>query len=112
MALIKQKTLANGTTGNYWRVTEESYNRNTLICRWKISLFKDEETSQSGAPSLDVHKVFTYTATKLELAGNRTQLAYIQIKLQANTLIPCIPFEGYPETQRPFDVDLANAVDS
>lgn len=109
MALQKDKTLSNGSSGNYWKITSEIYDKMTLQCTWVIALFKDKDICTSGNPSLGLEKTFTYTATNEELCGDRTSLGYTQIKLQAATLVYDLP--GFAGLTSPFDPDLIDTID-
>lgn len=108
MALEKQKILLNGSEGNYWKVISESYNKSTLTCTWIIALFKDKATCDSGNPGLGLQKTFTYHATRSELSGDRSALAYNQIKLQSSKLVKPAFGSGALFVSDP---DLNNALD-
>lgn len=109
MALQKEKTLLNGSTGNYWKITSEIYDKVTLECTWIIALFKDQSICDAGNPSLGLEKTYTYIATNEELAGDRTALGYTQIKLQAAILVYELPGDMGPST--PYDSDLIDTTD-
>lgn len=110
MAIQKSKTLANGTTGDYWKVTSEAYDKVTHLCTWVISLYLDHAHGTSHAPTLGLDKIYTYVATPEELMGNRTTLAYTQIKAKAASLV--IPPFSPPDTDAvPFDSDLIDGID-
>lgn len=110
MALLKDKTLLNGSTGNYWKITSETYDKISLQCTWIIALFKDQDICTAGNPSLGLEKTYIYMASDVELAGDRTLLGYIQIKLQAAQLVYDLPGNRGPS--EPFDSDLFDAVDA
>ncbi len=108
MAIQKSKTLASGATGDYWKITDESYDKLTGKCTWYITLFTDKSFADADAPSLCLHKPpFTYMASKMELQGNRTALGYTQIKLQAAAVVPNIGGSG----THVFDPDLVGGID-
>lgn len=106
MAIQKAKTLSNGASGNYWKVTSESYDKMTFKCTWTISLFTDKAHSDAELPSLGFSKIYTYISNKTELMGNRTALAYTQIQAQASAMV--VPFGGKASDSKVIaDSDLA-----
>lgn len=110
MALQKSKSLSNGTSGNYWRITKEHYDRITHIATWTISLFKDRDCGMAGA-GLGLHKTYYRELTPTEARGNRTELGYNFIKAKANEMVPKFPPVVPPELV-PYDADLKDAVDA
>lgn len=110
MALQKDKTLPNGSSGNYWKITSESYDKVSRQCEWRISLFLNKDTSDSKKPSLGLVKSFSYLASKEELAGDRTALGYTQIKSQASRMINP-PFGRLGDSQVQLDPDLCDTSD-
>lgn len=112
MALKKTKTFSNGTSGEYWKITEEKYDRLTKKYIWTISLFKDQSYRMESNGKLGISKQYSFELTSQELAGNRTALGYTKIKAKANEMIePPFNFPGNPESI-PYDSDLANAEDT
>lgn len=109
MALQKDKTLSNGSEGNYWKIISEVYDKVSLQCTWVIALFKDKDICDAGNPSLGLEKTYTYIATDEELAGDRTALGYTQIKLQAAVLIYELP--GNMGSSIVYDSDLIDTID-
>jgi hypothetical protein len=83
MAIQKSKTLPNGATGNYWKITRESFNKVDLSCAYEISLFTSKNISDNAGISLGYSKLFKATATKEQLDGDRTELGYNIIKEKA-----------------------------
>jgi len=110
MAIKKSKTLTDGSVGEYWKITKEIFNKNTLECTWEISLFKDKTFSDEGMPSLPIRKVYTFNCTKEELAGDRTELGYSKIRAKAITMVR--PLFGKKEDALiQFDSDIAGGED-
>lgn len=109
MAIQKSKTLANGASGNYWKITSESYDKPSFKCSWIITLFCDKAHADAGAPSLGFSKTYTHTATKEELSGDRTALGYKKIKEKASSFIKGLRKDA-PQMQ--FDADLADGTDA
>ena len=106
MALQKEKTLANGISGDYWKIVEISLNRLQKKARCLISLFKDaahKDTSPVG-PSLQ----FEFALTDQEMAGDITAVLYAKIKTYANSDIPNIDGNS---TRKGSD-DLVDAIDA
>lgn len=83
MAIQKEKILANGSSGNYWKITREIYNRITKVCEWHITLFKDQDKAALGV-SLGISHIFSAKLTHGESIGNRTTIGYEKIKDQAS----------------------------
>lgn len=110
MAIQKAKTLPNGSAGNYWKITNEAYDKKTMLCTWIISLFSDKAHGDANAPSLGMHKTYNHTTTDAELAGDRTALAYAVIKAKAASMVS-VPFAPANTPKVMFDPDLANGVD-
>jgi hypothetical protein len=116
MAIQKQKTLSNGAVGNYWKIVEESYNKNTLQAVVKIALYASKQYADEGK-DLGLSKVIKFSLTKEELAGDRTSIAYQKIKADAETLVPVNPLENQSSGISPLgetrvkDADLANGTD-
>lgn len=109
MAIQKSKTLVNGASGNYWKITLESYDKVSMECVAIISLFLDHDHSMSGA-GLGMDKVYKFSATREELQGNRTLLAYAKIKAKAASMMTPIggPIDADPVA---FDSDLVGGTD-
>lgn len=108
MALSKSKTLPNGTSGNYWKIVEEHYDRVSHVCTWSIALFVSHDVSVLGA-DLGLTKHFSKVLTSDEATGNRTALGYTYIKSKSAEAVKNMP----PSTStHPFDSDLKDAVDA
>lgn len=60
MAIQKSKTLPNGASGNYWRITKIVIDRQNLQIAGSIALFKDAATSAAGSPPLGGTKTFNF----------------------------------------------------
>lgn len=78
MALIKDKTLASGAVGNYWRITSASINQVTRRITCKLELFKDD--TFKNKPSLQYSINFSIDATAAVYATNIVQYCYDAIK--------------------------------
>lgn len=111
MAIQKDKLLPSGVTGNYWKITKESYNKTNNECTYEISLFLNKEVSDANGASLGIRKIYNYIATDQELAGDRTALGYVKIKEAAAAQVMRVPFAGGEPTTGTFDPDLANGLD-
>jgi hypothetical protein len=109
MAIQKSKTLPNGITGNYWRLTNISFDRDALSASARIALFKDKATSDSGAPHLGLVKHFSFTFTVPELISTTNVLAYIYGKIRSIAETPINKdIAGNLIDVVPFDNDIAN----
>jgi hypothetical protein len=104
MALQKEKTLSNGATGNYWRISTLQFNRATMKLDMVISLYKD--STPSLAPLSNGHLV-SAVLSQQELTGNLVAMAYNKIKAFANSDVPNVDGNG---THKGIS-DLVDAVD-
>lgn len=110
MAIQKTKNLRNGTSGNYWKITKENYNKVTMVATIEITLFKDRDTAISTGADLGMRKNFTGVMTHDQLSGNRTAEAYTMIKDQANAPVRNLSTgEVVPGVKA--DMDLADGTD-
>lgn len=103
---MKEKTLRNGVTGNYWKIISEHLDRNLMQITWEIALFKDQAASMSGCTHLGLVKQFSKRVTREEALGNRTTLGYSFIQTKADSMVTPIT-GGAP---RVFDTDLAGGI--
>lgn len=112
MAIQKSKTLNNGASGDYWRITSINIDRQNLFITGTIALFKDAATSASGGTPLGCVKSFQFPFTIAEFlaAPNAISFIYTKIRAHVETLInydingnPIIP-------PRPYDDDLAGGI--
>lgn len=109
MAIKKSKILPSGVVGEYWKITNESYNRLTGECIWILSLFISKDISDAGKEPLKVTKVYKILITEQEAAGDRTALGYAKVKAKAELEIN--PTPGMLGGPFLFDIDLANGED-
>ncbi len=110
MAMQKEKTLLNGATGNYWKVTHVTCDKMAMEITVVISLFLDS-THRMGK-DLGLSKTFKEPVTKNELATDITSLAYAKVKARAETLLRYDVFTGdLLETPIYSDPDLAGATE-
>lgn len=80
MALQKEKQLANGTSGNYWKITSVTADKEKLKLHVIISLYVSKQVADSGAPNLKVSHSFQDYFTKQQLSGDLTALGYNLVK--------------------------------
>lgn len=83
MAIQKEKTLASGVTGNYWRITQINIDRQNLQIQGTIALFKDAASSAAGQPPIGASKVFQFPFTMAEFAEAPNAIAFIYTKIKA-----------------------------
>ena len=76
MAIQKEKTMNNGSVGNYWRVLSVNIDRQRLTLGGRIALFKDQATSDAGGEPLGCVKVFNFPFTMLEFAATPNAIAF------------------------------------
>lgn len=98
MAIEKSKTLPNGATGNYWRITSITLNRQNLTAIAEIALFKDKSTSDAGHPPLGAYKTFNFNFTVPALVSSQNVIAFIYglIVARAETVVAYNFFTGEP----------------
>lgn len=112
MAIEKSKTLPNGASGNYWRITQLDIDKVTLSMNCTISLFFDHAHSTSKAPNLGLNKQFKFSVLREDLNGDVTALAYTKIKDAAAAMYTPLPSSIDTDPQpRQFDPDLVGGVD-
>lgn len=111
MALVKSKTLSNGATGNYWKITKDSYDRQSGKMKVTIALFMDKAHANAHA-GLGVEKIFEFAMTTNEATGNRIAFAYNKIKERANTMLTRTLSGVVINPPVPTDPDLAGCEDS
>jgi hypothetical protein len=81
MAIQKSKTLANGASGNYWRIEHLIVDRRAGKVLGDLALFKDQSTAQSGAPHLGLVKRFTFDLNMVELLAAPNVVTYMYSKI-------------------------------
>lgn len=104
MALQKEKVLASGVSGNYWRVSMFHFDRDRMALEMRVSLYKD---STPNLAPLGIHHNFKFTITQQEIVGNLVAWAYGKIKTYADSDIPNLDGNG---THKGCE-DLAGATD-
>lgn len=110
MALLKSKTLKDGTTGEYWKIIGILVDRFAKAAKFEIALFQSQAAAQAGATPMQMRKTKAFMMTSEELAGDITAVGYEKIKSQAAVMLdkdlagkPCEPY--------PADADLVGATD-
>lgn len=84
MAIQKEKTLASGITGNYWRITSINIDRQNLRIMAVIALFKDAAASASGLPPIGDYKTFNFNFTMAEFSASPNAIAFAYGKIIAH----------------------------
>lgn len=110
MALQKSKTLSNGATGDYWRVTNATFNRETCIVSCNLALYTSQAVANSANKHLGLIKHFRFSVNPAELSGSIVALVYGRIRDLAETLVTTDAL-GNPIDEQPYDPDLAGAID-
>lgn len=80
MALKKNIVLANGASGEYWKITNISIDKKKLSASFTISLFKDQEHADNDSPPIGPSYSANEIFSKELLAGDVTALGYELIK--------------------------------
>ncbi len=86
MALQNTKAMANGESGNYWKITGFSINKQSMTVTYSVNLFVAQQYSATS-PIKGTNKTFTFSATKSEMAGDMIAWGYAQILAKANTVV-------------------------
>jgi hypothetical protein len=84
MALKKQKTMANGSVGEYWKITSFNVNKRELIASFTITLYKNKEYSDEKAPAIGPSHIFNGNFEVEELSEDITALGYTFIKSEVS----------------------------
>jgi hypothetical protein len=87
MAIIKSKTLPNGSVGNYYKITSVSLDKEQLTLIINLSLFKDKATSDNELPPLKLHKTLKCSITKEQSTGDLLELGYVKLLQDSNIQI-------------------------
>lgn len=105
MALIKSKTLKNGQTGGYWKITVCTPSYQTMQVSYTLELFTSK--AYSKVESLGgTKKLFSFTLTKAEMAGDLRAIGYTKILAKANHIVKAAT-DSTPAVYG--DADLNNA---
>jgi|ERR1700677_1000945 len=99
MAIQKSKTLINGTTGNYWKITSITVDKQKMVATCVISLFLS--SAKSNSVPMARGRAYKVAVTKEQLAGDITAVCYTSLKTQAAKLI----------RGQPTDSDIAGGID-
>lgn len=83
MAIIKEKTLASGAVGDYWRILDIHIDRQSRKVNARIALFKDQAHSTAGAPPIGGIKSFFYSFTMSELLAQDNLITWVYTKIMA-----------------------------
>ncbi len=89
MPIQKEKTLPSGVTGNYWRITTITIDRQRLRVVASIALFKDKQASDEGKAPMALTKVvrFPFVVSEALLAPDLISYIYTKIKDAAEVVI-------------------------
>jgi hypothetical protein len=106
MALLKEKTLSSGESGNYWVVSSLTFSRSGMRLHLVLSLYKDAAHAAAGSTPLPCSNQFNLRITQPEIAGgNIVAVAYAKIMAEIALRIPSL--DG--ETMVPKYPDLVGA---
>lgn len=112
MAIQKSKTLPNGVTGDYWRITTIHIDRQNLRVAGQVALFLDQAASNTGKQPIGAHKTFRFPFVAAEIAPPTNLIAYVYGKIiaQAEAVITKdIRGNDLPEPTT-FDPDLTGGI--
>lgn len=110
MALRKLKTLDNGSAGDYWRIINATFSRETLTVTCRLALYTNQTIADSTNKHLGLVKYFSFTVTSADLNSDIRALIYDKIKVLTNSTVT-IDLLGNQITPRAYDSDLADATD-
>lgn len=110
MALHKAKSLDNGSSGDYWRLTYATFNRETLQVTCQIALYTSQTIANSANKHLGLVKSFAFSVSSMDLSGDIRALVYGKIKTLASTVVSTDRF-GNSITPHAYDPDLDGATD-
>ena len=107
MALQKTKNLANGSEGNYWKITSISIDRISGEATYVISLFKDKVHSDAKTPNMGISHTVKGTPLSILKELDIIQCGYNLVNQKA--LIAPTPLSSPKD--REFYSDFHNALD-
>lgn len=98
MALIKEITLLNGETGNYWKIIYAEFSKETMLVTFVMYLFKNASFALNGNLfPLKMRKAFSLPINDEDLEEKAFKIGYE--KLAAKLI-----------EDPTFDLDLVNAI--
>lgn len=83
MAIQKSKTLPSGVTGDYWRITIITIDRQRLKIKGQIALFINAAASNEGKTPIGAYKSFEFPLVMEEIAPPTNLIAYVYGKIIA-----------------------------
>lgn len=104
MALSKSKTLANGATGSYWRISNATLDKQTMIVTYTVVLCQDQ--AHKDAP-LATHRAYQMAISVDNAKGDLVAQGYTYIKAKAASSVPNLGTSG----THIYDTDLSGATD-
>lgn len=109
MALQKSKSLLDGTSGDYWHITEFNINIKTMKCTVSMGLWIDHAHYVANAFPLNYPKRVSFIFAPTDFASGITpSYVYTQILNYANTMIT--PLGGGSPVVRDADLSSASVV--
>lgn len=103
MAIQNSKTLKNGVTGNYWKITKINIDIEQLKTTIEISLYLDSTFGNDGVTTPIFRKTYSTNVTLQQIMNGSVANLYNNILAKANTSVPNFNAEG----THLFDTDLA-----
>lgn len=110
MALQKSKSLPNGSSGNYWRLTNATFDREGLKVTCHIALYASQAVANSANKHLGLVKYFEFSIVGMDLSGDIRVLVYGKIKDLASTVVST-DMLGNAVAPHAYDPDLDGATD-
>lgn len=105
MAIQKSKTLANGASGDYWKVIQVAADKVNLTLIAHIALFTSADFK--FIDHLGLVKQFRFSCTKEQLNGDTTALAYTLITAKVEST-RSVDINGSPlDPPVAYDPDIA-----
>jgi hypothetical protein len=110
MALSKAKTMANGASGNYWKITSAVVNKKNMSVVWTLTLFMDKAHADAGSPLGSSYQFTCLGLTKAQLAMDILALGYVNIMAQVAAGAPKVGAPGSISPQAVTDLTGATSV--
>lgn len=112
MAIKKQKRLASGAVGDYWKIINLHLDRTAKSCSYHIALYLSETEGKASKPHLGTVKTYIFQLTNEEMCSDLVETGYTKIKSKAAEMIdPIFGSSQFVGPAQPFDADLAEGED-
>ncbi len=108
MAIQKSKSLSNGASGNYWKITSITVDKTALLITAIINLFMDQTHGQAKTSDLGLSKTYVLPFVAADLEENIVALTYAKLLAKASSTYTPNPSSLNPSPSPiTFDPDIA-----